>query len=144
MYNVYFSLMVFMAKSNKVTRQSWRQRSLFYFANRVENMFLSLLERGQKKQKKKTAITHSKKDRKKVRKNKESQFPHDQWTNDVGSRAHNPREDNYFCVLVGRVFASGPRDRGSIPGRVIPKTQKMVLVSTLLNTQHYKVRIKGK
>ena len=27
---------------------------------------------------------------------------------------------------VGRVFANGPGDRGSIPGRVIPKTQKMV------------------
>ena len=41
------------------------------------------------------------------------------------------------------VFANGPGDLGSIPGRVIPKTQKMVLAS-LLNTQHYKVRIKGK
>ena len=29
-------------------------------------------------------------------------------------------------------------------GRIIPKTQKMVLDSTQLNTQHYKVRIKGK
>ena len=43
-----------------------------------------------------------------------------------------------------KVFANGPRDRGSIPSRVIPKTQKMVLDATLLNTQHYKVRIKGK
>ena len=34
--------------------------------------------------------------------------------------------------------------KGSIPGRVIPKTQKMVLDASLLNTQHYKVRIKGK
>ena len=42
------------------------------------------------------------------------------------------------------VFANGPRDLGSIPGRVIPKTQKMVLDASLLNTQHYKVRIKGK
>ena len=33
---------------------------------------------------------------------------------------------------------------GSIPGRVIPKTQKMVLDAVLLDTQHYKVRIKGK
>ena len=32
----------------------------------------------------------------------------------------------------------------SIPGRVIPKTQKMVLDASLLNTQHYKVRIKSK
>ena len=46
--------------------------------------------------------------------------------------------------LVGRVFANGPRDLGSIPGRVIPKTLKMVLDSSLLNTQQYKVHIKGK
>ena len=26
-----------------------------------------------------------------------------------------------------RVFANGPGDLGSIPGRVIPKTQKMIL-----------------
>ena len=43
-----------------------------------------------------------------------------------------------------RVFANGPGDMGSIPGRVIPKTLKMVLDTTLLNTQHYKVRFKGK
>ena len=42
------------------------------------------------------------------------------------------------------MFANGPGELGSIPGRVIPKTQKMVLDATLLNTQHYKVRIKGK
>ena len=46
--------------------------------------------------------------------------------------------------LAVRVFANGPRDLGSVPGRVIPKTQKMVLDASLLNTQHYKVRIKGK
>ena len=45
---------------------------------------------------------------------------------------------------MSRVFASGPGDRGSIPGRVIPKTLKMVLDTALLNTQHYKVRIKSK
>ena len=46
---------------------------------------------------------------------------------------------------VGRVFANGPGDRGSIPGRVILKTFfKMVLDTSLLNTLHYKVRIKGK
>ena len=43
-----------------------------------------------------------------------------------------------------RVFANGPGDMGSIPGRVIPKTLKMELDTTLLNTQHYKVRFKGK
>ena len=42
------------------------------------------------------------------------------------------------------MFANGPGDLGSIPGRVIPKTQKMVLDASLLNIQHYKVRIKGK
>ena len=46
--------------------------------------------------------------------------------------------------LVGKVFANGPGDLGSIPGRVIPKTLKMVLCASLLNTQQYKVRIKGK
>ena len=46
--------------------------------------------------------------------------------------------------LAVRVFANGLGDLGSIPGRVIPKTQKMVLDASLLNTQHYKVRIKGK
>ena len=46
--------------------------------------------------------------------------------------------------LVGRVFANGLGDLGSIPGRVIPKTFKMVLYTSSLNTQQYKVRIKGK
>ena len=55
----------------------------------------------------------------------------------------------YFLInsdigLAVRVFANGPGDLGSIPGWVIPKTQKMVLDASLLNTQHYKVRIKGK
>ncbi len=45
---------------------------------------------------------------------------------------------------MSRMFANGPGDQGSIPGRVIPKTPKMVLDATLLSTQHYKVRIKGK
>ena len=46
--------------------------------------------------------------------------------------------------LVGRVFPNGSGDRGSIPGRAIPKTLKMALDTSLLNTQQYKVRIKGK
>ena len=45
---------------------------------------------------------------------------------------------------MGRVFSNGPGDLGSISGRVIPKTLKMVLDTSLLSTQHYKVRIKGK
>ena len=53
----------------------------------------------------------------------------------------------YILLDIGlavRVFANGPGDLSSIPGRVIPKTQKMVLDASLLNTQHCKVRIKGK
>ena len=45
---------------------------------------------------------------------------------------------------MGRVFANGPGDMSSIPGRVIPKTLKIVLDASLLNVQQYKVRIKGK
>ena len=45
---------------------------------------------------------------------------------------------------MSKVFANGTGDQGSIPCRVIPKTQKTVLDGTLLNTQHYKVHIKGK
>ena len=37
--------------------------------------------------------------------------------------------------LIDRVFANGPGDLGSIPGRVIPKTLKRVLDTSLLNTQ---------
>ena len=43
-----------------------------------------------------------------------------------------------------RVFPNGPGNLGSIPGRVIPKTFKIVLDTALFNTQEYKVRIKGK
>ena len=45
---------------------------------------------------------------------------------------------------IGVMFANGPGDRDSISGQVIPRTQKVVLVSFLLNAQYYKVRIKGK
>ena len=52
--------------------------------------------------------------------------------------------NNHLIGLVGRVFANGPGDLGSIPGCIIPKTLKMVLDTSLFNTQQYKVRIKGK
>ena len=63
-----------------------------------------------------------------------------------------PNWDRWKIILIMyrdigpavRVFANGPGDLGSIPGRVIPKTLKMELDTTLLNTQHYKVRFKGK
>ena len=46
---------------------------------------------------------------------------------------------DWLIGQVGRVFTNG-----SIPGRVIPKTLKMILDASLLNTHQYKVRIKGK
>ena len=46
--------------------------------------------------------------------------------------------------LMSRVFANGFGNWGSIPGRVIPKTLKMVLDAALLNTRHYKIGIQGK
>ena len=42
---------------------------------------------------------------------------------------------NRLIGLVGRVFANGLGDLGSIPGCVIQKTLKMVLDTSLLNTQ---------
>ena len=50
----------------------------------------------------------------------------------------------YWLIgLVGRVFTNGLGDHSSIPGRIIPKTLKMVLDTSLLNTQQYKVCVKG-
>ena len=46
--------------------------------------------------------------------------------------------------LKDRVFANGPRDLGSIPGCVLRTTLKIVLDTSLLNTQQYNVLIKGK
>ena len=45
----------------------------------------------------------------------------------------------YECV-----FANSLEDQDLITGRVIPKTQKIILDAALLNTEHYKVGIKGK
>ena len=46
--------------------------------------------------------------------------------------------------LVSRLFDNDLDDRGSIAGQVIPKTQKMVLDTSLLNTQYQELHIKGK
>ena len=43
--------------------------------------------------------------------------------------------------LVGRVFTKGPEDLGSISGQVISKILKLVLDTSFLNSQQYKVRI---
>ena len=49
-----------------------------------------------------------------------------------------------IITWIYNCFSNGPGDLGSIPGRVIPKTLKMVLDTSLLNTQQYKVRIEVK
>ena len=54
------------------------------------------------------------------------------------------KKKKFELGLVGRAFANGLGDLGSILGSVIPKTLKIVLDTSLLNTQHYKVHIKGK
>ena len=43
-----------------------------------------------------------------------------------------------------RVFANGTGIRGSISGRIIPKTQKIVSDTSLLNSQYPKVWVKSK
>ena len=49
-----------------------------------------------------------------------------------------------YVNQVGKIFAYGPRDWRSMLGWVIPKTQKIVLDTSLLTTQHRMVRIKSK
>ena len=52
----------------------------------------------------------------------------------------NPIKQHYVILHIQPDIGKMVR----IPGRVIPKTQKMVLDTSLLNTQQYKVGIKGK
>ena len=51
--------------------------------------------------------------------------------------------NSFLHPLKLNTDVSGLVDRVSIPSRVLPKTQKMVLDASLLNTHHYKVRIKS-
>ena len=53
----------------------------------------------------------------------------------------------YYLFDIGimvRVFVNAPGDLGLISGRSHTKNLKMVLDASLLNTQHFKVRIEGK
>ena len=52
--------------------------------------------------------------------------------------------NNLHFGRMSSVFPNDLGEQGSIPGRVIPKTQKMVLDAALFNTRHYKVWIKDK
>ena len=51
------------------------------------------------------------------------------------------KTDKGIVCLAGHLYSV---TLGSIAGRVIPKTLKMILDTSLHNTQQYKVRIKGK
>ena len=44
--------------------------------------------------------------------------------------------------LLGRVFTNGLGDWGSIPGQVIPKTQKMISPCLTLSIMRYRSRVK--
>ena len=69
---------------------------------------------------------------------------------DINIHMNRKRIINYYISTYsgpfheGRVLANGLGNRGLISGQVIPKTQKIVLDASLLNTQYYKVRIKVK
>ena len=53
------------------------------------------------------------------------------------TQTHTQTRIYWLIGLAGRVFANGLEDLGSIPGHVIPKTFKMLLDTSLLNTQQY-------
>ena len=52
--------------------------------------------------------------------------------------------NNKLIGLESKVFTNVPGDLSSIQGRIIPKTLKIVLDTSLLHTQQYKVRIEVK
>ena len=56
----------------------------------------------------------------------------------------NSRKESGIYSVVNHGKIANAINSPPIPGRIIPKTQKMVLDASLLNTQHYKVRIKSK
>ena len=71
------------------------------------------------------------------------------WTFDRETLSTPSRKFSLFIIylylptsLTCLAFTNGPGDLGSIPGRIIPKTLKMVLDTSLLNTPRYKVCIK--
>ena len=51
-------------------------------------------------------------------------------------RDRNKFDITYIHTYIHKHTTNVTRDRGSIPGPVIPKTQKLVLDTALLNTQH--------
>ena len=66
------------------------------------------------------------------------------WKSGIDLRGYKPKCIDIEYGQVGRAFANGPGGLGSIPRCIIPKTLKMVLDTSLLNTLQYKVRIMDK
>ena len=60
-----------------------------------------------------------------------------------GNLLYAPRIYTLY-LLIGLMFPNGQAGQVSYLGQVIPKTQKMVVTTFLLNTQHYQVGIKNK
>ena len=57
------------------------------------------------------------------------------FTKNDKNRIKENLKENRLIGQVSREFVNGLGDLGSIPGWVIPKTLKMVLDTTLLNTK---------
>ena len=67
----------------------------------------------------------------------------EEWQDGSGISMLAARHDD-DDIYSGKEFANEQGDWGSVPGRVIPKTQKMVLNTSWLNTLYYKVLFKSK
>ena len=63
---------------------------------------------------------------------------------DLRSPISFPTTINVMISRVGWVLTNGPGERSSILSWVIPKTQNMILGTSLLNSQNYIVRFKSK
>ena len=66
-------------------------------------------------------------------------FSHSNWLQKMIELEQFFQHNGWIYRLIGQ-----EGDLDSTSGRVIPKTLKMVFDTSLLNTQQYKVRIKGK
>ena len=61
--------------------------------------------------------------------------------------ATGPEDQGFIPRAIGvmrRLFVNGPGYQGSIPGRVLLKTPKVILDTTLYSSRYYMVRINGK
>ena len=75
-----------------------------------------------------------------IRKTTNKKFSKQKWE-EKEQYVYNKRQNNEFAHEMTWTQNS-PDDQGSISGRFILKTQKMILDVALLSTQHYKMRVK--